>query len=626
MKKIVYFIATVVVIISTTACNEILDQMPNDKIPGNVMWTSEAQVNQGVMGVYYSLQRPVEGRGIVGSSDKIGYYGLDVFGMTGQGSYDISNLFTSGVNPGNSRFSFTWQWCYDGVHRANKALANIPNVKMDEKKSARLIAECKILRAFFYSRLNELFGNGGIGVPIYLTPVLPHEGFNPQSPESVVWKQIVDDLTEAINEPNLPDNQINKEGRANRGVAYALRGRAYLIQKNYGEAIKDFEKIAGCGYSLYPDYKNLFKIGQERCEEMLLSVQYIEAPAGYGSQLQKFCAPFQQGAKDNRGCWTDLQVAPAVVDLYEVLVDPNTVKPFKWDDFIPQWSSVTEIEQRKVFFVRDSMVNGQPIHATISNSVKDQVNSLTALVKPLYLPQGNEARVKAAYNNRDPRLGYNVLTPYSDFLGVNSNSTDVGWYTSRWPVTGKYYFDQANAETKLNANLPATYFPSGSANASAKFYYMHRKFVGEGLDYARRQDNPVDEPIIRYADVLLMWAEALVEKGELGEAKKKVKLVRDRVGIPTMDASFSDKNTARNYVRDERRRELMGEGVNFLDEIRWRTLKETKFDRKYPQLVWGGNAGGTIYQWIGDHWYTWPVPTGEIDRNKNLTKTPGWVY
>lgn len=60
----------------------------------------------------------------------------------------------------------------------------------------------------------------------------------------------------------------------------------------------------------------------------------------------------------------------------------------------------------------------------------------------------------------------------------------------------------------------------------------------------------------------------------------KVKEVRDRVGIPTMASSFSDQTTARNYVRDERRREFVNEGVNFFDEMRWRTLKETKFDEK----------------------------------------------
>jgi len=80
-------------------------------------------------------------------------------------------------------------------------------------------------------------------------------------------------------------------------------------------------------------------------------------------------------------------------------------------------------------------------------------------------------------------------------------------------------------------------------------------------------------------------------------------------------------------VRDERRREFVGEGINFFDEMRWCTLKETKFDRGYVEQVHGGQVttGGTYY-WIGDQWYTWPVPKTEIETNPNLTKTPGWTY
>ena len=626
MKKIIYFTVVIAVLLNLAACNDLLEQMPNNSISGTSMWTTESQVDMGVIGVYNALQQPVQGSGIVGEGVNIGYYGYDVMGMTGQGSYAVSNLFTSGVNPGNERFSFKWRWCYTGIHRANNAIAYIPGVTMPEKKKARLIAECKVLRAFFYMRLNELYGNSGMGVPLYLEPISPAECDRTQNTEAEVWAQIITDLTEAINEPELPNNQIKGEGRTSKGAAYALRGRAYLLTKEYDKAIADFTKVGECGYKLYPDYKKLFKVDQERCEEMILSIQYIEEPANYGSRIQKYCAAFQQGSKDSRGCWTDLQVAPAVADLYEVMVDANTVKPFVWTDFIPEWYTITDVEQRKVFFIRDSLVNGKGIHSTITSSVNTQVNTLNATAKPLYLPEGNEARIKAAYANRDPRMNYNIITPYANFLGVSSTSTAEGWYTSRWPVPAKYYFDQPQAEQNLNPNLPADYYPSGTANAQAKFYYMHRKFVGEGLEFLRRQDNPIDEPIIRYADVLLLWAEALVEKNDLNGAMARVKQVRDRAGVPTMASSFSDQTKARNYVRDERRRELMGEGVNFLDEIRWRTLKQTKFDTLYPQLVWGGNAGGTQYQWVGDHYYTWPVPRAEVELNLNLKRTPGWVY
>lgn len=630
MKKLIYLLTITGMLGGLSACKKILDLSPNDKISSGTMWTTESLVDQGVIGVYYSLQRPVQSNGLIGTSTSIGYYGYEALGMTGQGEYGLNNLFTSAVSPSNSYFSFQWKWLYDGIHRANDAIAHIPGAPMAETKKKRLVAECKVLRAFFYMRLNELYGRNGLGVPLYTEPIDPSQANKAQSPEADVWAQVITDLTDALNEPSLPNNQINGEGRVSKGAAYAFRGRAYLLTGQYQKAVADFAKVGEMGYSLFPDYKQLFKVANERCQEMIMSVQYIEEPTGYGTAIQKYCAAFQQGSKDSRGCWTDLQVTPALVNLYEVIVNSTTVKPFSWSDYFPQWDAISTLgtPNRKVFFIRDQKVNGADIHSTITSAINTQLNSLNATAKALYLQEGNEARLKMAYQNRDPRLAYNVVTPYSNFIGVNSTSTAAGNYTYRFPVTGKYYVDQSGAEPNLNTGLPSTYYTSGTCNAQAEFKYIHRKFIGEGLEYARREQNPVDEPILRYADVLLMWAEALVEMNDLTGAMAKVKMVRDRVGIPTMASSFADQATARNYVRDERRRELIGEGINFFDEMRWKTLKETKFDQKFAQHAWGGteNTGGTTFEWIGDQWYTWPVPKAEIELNKNLKPTPGWVY
>ena len=545
MKKILNLLALAAVLGTSTACTDILDTAPYDKLSSGTMWTTEESVDQGVIGVYYSLQRPFHGDKFIGANAMIGYYGYDALGMAGQGEYGMQNLFTKSVNPSNGFFLKTWQWMYDGVHRANAAIAGIQNAPINDAKKARLVAECKVLRAFFYDRLNILFGNGGLGVPLYTEPVNPSECNKGQSTEQEVWAQVIQDLSDAIAEPNLPDNQIQGEGRVSKGAAYALRGKAYLLTKEYDKAIADFAKVGDCGYKLFPNYRQLFKVANERCEEMILSVQYIEDPTGYGTGIQKYCAAFTQGAKDSRGCWGDLQVTPAVVNLYEE-VDGQTVKEFAWEDYLSDWKKVTDMEAaeghtkyRKVFFIRDKYVNGQEIHPTVTKVIDTELAKLPKEVQAFYLPEGNEARLKAAYAHRDPRLAYNVVTPYANYLGVNSNSTAEEWYTFRWPVAGKYYADQASAEPNANPNLPDSYYASGFMNAQAEFKYIHRKFIGEGLEYQRREQNPVDEPIIRYADVLLMWAEALVEKGDLSGAMSKVKEVRDRVGIPTMASNYS---------------------------------------------------------------------------------------
>jgi hypothetical protein len=131
-----------------------------------------------------------------------------------------------------------------------------------------------------------------------------------------------------------------------------------------------------------------------------------------------------------------------------------------------------------------------------------------------------------------------------------------------------------------------------------------------------------------------MWAEALVEQGKLSEAQAKVAQVRDRVGMPTLAANFADQTTARNYVRDERRREMLGEGGSYFDELRWGTYRDTKFavaDGVKPmhKNAWGSSGAGAEWRWPdvyqGDD-YVWPIPRAEIEKNPNLTRTPGWTY
>lgn len=652
-KNIIKIFALISILAITPSCNDILDTSPNDQIGSSLMWTSEDLVQQGMDGIYQALRLPVRsktGSGsdasvLVGTSTSLGYYAWEAFGMTGQAGSAVGNVFSGSVNATNPNFSYTWKWCFTGINRATDAILNVGSSPISEVKKDTYLAEAKILRAFFYMRLNELFGRG-IGLPIYDYVPEPTTATKGQSSEAEVWDFIIKDLTEAINSTNLPNNTIGKSGRVSKGAAYALRGKAYLLrsmslgENYYAQAASDFEQVGNMGYALYNgNYADLFKVANENSAEMIMSVQNIDSQTGnittttdplygspiYGSSLQKYMAPWNGGAADRGSCWTSFQVTPAVVDLYEVVVDNSTTKPFNWEEYIPGYTNMS-YNDRRIFFLRDTKKDGAEILPAITKSVQgilDADGDITT--KNQYLEEGNEARIRAAYENRDPRLEASVITPYSEFLGIN-NSTPTGasTYTSRWPAIGKYFTNQSGSESTLVPGMNTTLV----ANSEQYFYYLFRKFVGEGTTYKYRDTNPIDEPIIRYADVLLMWAEALVEQNKLADAKSKVKQVRDRVGIPTMDKYFADQTTARNYVRDERRREFIGEGVNFFDEMRWKTLRETKFQYgpKTSMQVWGGIAtGAPAYSWT-EAWYTWPVPRAEVEINPNLQKTPGWTY
>jgi hypothetical protein len=280
-----------------------------------------------------------------------------------------------------------------------------------------------------------------------------------------------------------------------------------------------------------------------------------------------------------------------------------------------------------VFFLRDTLdENGNTItqsgdgailNATVRTNVKNRLNAASEAARAKYLPYGNEARIKKAYANRDPRLAASVITPYSTFVGGYSysgagNALEV---TYRWPVQGGNQTSEKTNRDDL------------AVDNVNNFAYFHRKFITEGASLPLRDDSPIDEPLIRYADVLLMWAEALVELGESTDAAAKVNQVRDRESVKMPGISISDKADGRTKVRNERRREFINEGINFFDEIRWRTWKDTKFKGGT-----GGQAemisGNSIitYTWSANDLYIWPVPRTETEKNLNLTKTPGWSY
>ena len=573
-------------LLSLAGCRKnLLDTSPYGAISSSSMWSTDNLTNLGVNGVYEVLRSG----GVCGNF----LYQMDVYGFSTQGR-DPAALMTGTITTSDGLFSSNWQNLYEGIHRANDAITNIPAKSPTEAgKKARYVAECKFLRALFYFNLNRLYK----GVPIYLEPVADEDAVKGRNTEEEVWKVVIDDLTDCINESNLPEKYSKGDtnyGRVTKGAAYGLRGKAYLYQEMWSEAVDDFAKVKDAGYSLFPDYKALFTEANEQCDEMIFSVQNM-ALAGYGSDTQ-----FKCGTRSSFGsCWNTYLPSPRLVDLYE-----NTDgSAFNWDSIIPGYSTMAP-KEREVFFLRDGLTDSE-ITAAASRG----------LDMSKYLPNGNEARVKSAYTNRDPRLGMNVIVPYSSYIGVIGGADHTVF--SRWP-----YRQEAEPTNDLRTDT------------QSNFFYLYRKFVYEGASSIPARDRcPTDFPIIRYADILLMWAEALNEQGGGGfqDAMDKVNEVRGRVNMPPLQTSDSSAPTyvanqisLREKIRDERRREFPNEGINVFDEMRWHTWKKMVFDNNGGiQQVWGANTAD--YSWKGDYIYNWAIPQTEIERNAALKQNTGWL-
>ncbi|HSK11678.1 MAG TPA: RagB/SusD family nutrient uptake outer membrane protein, partial [Phnomibacter sp.] len=304
--KQTFIILTAFALMGLGSCKkDLLDTAPYDQLGSANMWLTDNLTDLGVNGIYQALRLNY------GNLDGYEPYQTDMWSFTGQ-NRNAPPMMQGTILPNNALFSNYWRGYYEGVIRANDAIANIPTKSPSaDIKKARLIAEAKFLRAYFYFKLNEMWR----GVPLYLEPVNYDQFKKPRETEQAVWDAVIKDLTDAINEPNLP-NRYQKGntnfGRATKGAAYALRGKTYLYMGRWNEAAADLAKVEEVGHALFPNYRELFREANEQSEEMIFSVQNISVP-NLGSSTQ-----FYVGTRSSFGsCWNNFLVSPNLVDLYE---------------------------------------------------------------------------------------------------------------------------------------------------------------------------------------------------------------------------------------------------------------------------------------------------------------------
>lgn len=582
MLKKLYILGFIAIL---TGCqSDLLDRAPYHGIQSGQMWVSEEHADEAVMGVYNILLQSHVGMQL---------FAYDALGVSAE-NRDEDALNAGKATVSNSRFLDSWKQFYEGIYRANNALENLNKTAITAEKLSRLMSEVRFLRAYFYYRLVIVHGE----VPLYTDVFEPEELIKKREPLANLWKFIIDELTLCINDPNLPGRSqagTANFGRVTKSAAYALRGKAYLWQEMWPEAQADFEAVGTIGHELFrgagtESYKMLFKEANEQSPEMIFSVQCI-GMTGYGNEIS-----FRYGSRSTFGsCWNTYLVNSDFVESYE----NADGSPFNWDDYLPGYNAMTPA-QRTVFFLRDNLTAAEI--ATFTKNGADMSK---------YLANGNEARIKAVYENRDPRLMQTIITPYSTYIGYVNNVTQT--VTLRWP-----YRNEAIEPFDLRTDT------------NAFFYYLFRKFVAEGgTEIPNRSYSPIDFPLIRYADVLLNLAEALNEQGDYQAAIAEINKVRERAGIALLqysDASLptyvSGPDEMRERIRNERRWEMAGEGVNYFDELRWKTLKDTKFTTGLKQ-IWGQVQRAN--SWGGDHYYNWPIPKDARDMNKALTQNPGWI-
>ncbi|WP_434979326.1 RagB/SusD family nutrient uptake outer membrane protein [Daejeonia sp. YH14] len=218
------------------------------------------------------------------------------------------------------------------------------------------------------------------------------------------------------------------------------------------------------------------------------------------------------------------------------------------------------------------------------------------------------------YTNRDPRLTYTVV--YNGYQWQNED----GSYRTIYIKPGSDPSGTALDE-----------YSSGSSKTSTG-YYIRKYWDPKHLNSLQSSINLM---LIRYADVLLMNAEAKNELGQFNEGTwaATIGALRKRAGFTDAAAtsypSTLSQEQMRQLIRNERRSELGMEGLRIFDIRRW----------KIADKVLNGWAHGAKYgvesedngylrvnyrTFDASKHYLWPIPRDERNINKNLTQNPGY--
>ena len=578
MKKILIYLSLFLFTsVTFTGCYD-LDTYPGDKVNQSLFYKTEEHAKQGLMGIY----------GMLRLNEAFGYqFCFDHLGDIAYG-YNYYMMFLGTYTERDGTIQSTWQTFYDGIQRSNSFISAVSEmgVLTDEQKN-QYIAEAKFLRGLFYFTLMDLYG----GVPYYDETTNVNKDYlnmkKPRSSEEEIRSYILNDLNEAIK--YLPVQHAAAEyGRVTKGAAYALRGKVYLYNQEWQNAIADFEEIVNnksndYGYALDPDYAHVFKLyNGDRSPEMVFAIQNKSGVGTeYGMQLQAL-----MGSRSAfGGCWNNTVPSNQLVDMYEF----KDGRPFNWDEIFSGYSNMTPDERKELFSVE----------LDPSGAVAGLRNADTT-------------KILDAYENRDPRLMATVIVPYSIYKGC------IGKTKPR---------DMLFA---LDHNLTGNENAGTIRNNKGWVSYLYRKFVVEydlGGAISDRIHTPFEFPLIRYADVLLMLAEAYNENNQLDKAIVEFNKVRARVNMPGLNSgpewmAVGSKEQMQERIRKERAMEFAGEGLRFSDLRRWGWEVASK-------ALKGVDAVNIYGELLYTHEFTerdmlWPIPGVERERNKELTQNPGW--
>ena len=219
------------------------------------------------------------------------------------------------------------------------------------------------------------------------------------------------------------------------------------------------------------------------------------------------------------------------------------------------------------------------------------------------------------YKNRDPRFAATIVYHGAKWVRPDGTIQTIYIKPGSTPSDNTY----GNVDEYIGAG----------SNSTSTGYYLRKNYDPTSEIGMKSGLNLI---LIRYADVLLMYAEAMNELGKMDEAvwNKTIRPLRERAGFTDAPSLiYPTEGNMQTIIRRERRVELAMEGLRIFDIRRWKTAENVL--NGYPHGAQFGEASidnGYIRlekrTFNAERDYLWAVPLSQKDLNPNLGQNPGY--
>lgn len=577
-RHILYTILGGTLLLSSASCSDFLVEDDKVDIVKDNFLNNADEAETVLLGVYQATI------GDAMYSMNLSFYfnmGTDCEQVEGSTTENFRIVPTNAYPTTQAEVEEAWQGLYVGVYRANDFLerlsSKIDSFEETDKNLATIyMAEARALRAMFYFELVRRFGN----VPLFTSTAMSY--LDPaemvQADPVEVYQLIESDLKYAIDVlPYATDDTYRTDNsfRFSKGAAMGLLAKVYATWAGY--PINDTSKW--------------------------------EQAAKYAGSLinsgkHDLLSDFEQLWKNTcNGIW-DPTESLIEISFYSPTTTGAAADPC---GRIGKWNG---IKTTAIAGKRGSCAgNVKVVHSFVLDwRAEDGVD--------VEHPQGTKNGVLDL--RRDLSIGN---YRYDDSLGDGP----VLWAVEK--TNG--VIDQAKSET---SDLDSEKRQKEKQNYTPAKWDVE-KYVESGNALINNDKSNVNWYVLRYADVLLLYAEALNEwkGGPTNEAYAAVNKVRRRAyGNPSSTTVCDlqtglDQETFRQAVRDERKYELAFEGHRRLDLVRWGIYYETIQQTYRDQLNWWASANYVVQKYTvkGKH-ELMPIPQREMDLCTKFEQNPGW--